>query len=281
LPSTQNAEFTIVDFWDEWVKDYMTENGIKFLPAFIFSTNNFDVSKDRWGLEYKINYYLTALPSGEYTLAIWAVYDSFVERSDRGFRLLTQEQYDLIKAQGSYIEGNKNAKITWLEYSDLQCPYSTLLYTTWTLEAVKAKYWEDINIRFNHFPLNFHPNAEPAAEIAECLWTQKWVTAFYSLVETAFANNTIMNWSDSSAARKLLIDEAVKLWANETTLTACVDAKTYSQKIADQMNSGSDIFWITWTPWNVFINNETLEYEILSWAYPISYFEDIIDKLLK
>jgi hypothetical protein len=88
-----------------------------------------------------------------------------------------------------------------------------------------------------------------------------------------------MNWADTWAAKKFLIDEAVKLWANETTLTACVDAKTYSQKIADQMDMGSDIFWITWTPWNVLINNETLEYEILSWAYPISSFEDIIDKL--
>jgi protein-disulfide isomerase len=155
------------------------------------------------------------------------------------------------------------------------------LYTNWTPKAVKEKYWDDINIRFNHFPLSFHPNAEPAAEVAECLWIQKWAEAFYSLVEIAFANNNVINWADGSASKKLLIDEAIKLWANESTLNACVDAKTYAQKIEDQMNTGNDIFRITWTPWNVLINNETLEYEILSWAYPTSYFEDVIDKLLQ
>jgi protein-disulfide isomerase len=51
-----------------------------------------------------------------------------VERSDRGFRLLTEEQYDEVKASGNYIEGNEDAKITWLEYSDLQCPYCAKLY---------------------------------------------------------------------------------------------------------------------------------------------------------
>ncbi|MDR2411312.1 MAG: DsbA family protein [Candidatus Peribacteria bacterium] len=34
----------------------------------------------------------------------------------------------MIKAQGSYIDGNENTKITWLEYSDLQCPYCAQLY---------------------------------------------------------------------------------------------------------------------------------------------------------
>jgi hypothetical protein len=37
------------------------------------------------------------------------------------------------------------------------------------------------------------------------------VDAFYSLVEIAFANNNVMNGSNSAAAKKLMIDEAVKL----------------------------------------------------------------------
>jgi hypothetical protein len=46
------------------------------------------------------------------------------------------------------------------------------------------------------------------------------------------------------------------------------------------MNVGSEVFGITWTPWNVLVNTSTLEYEILSGAYPASYFEDIINRLL-
>jgi hypothetical protein len=34
---------------------------------------------------------------------------------------------------------------------------------------VRAEYGDNLNIRFNHFPLSFHPNALPAAEVVECL----------------------------------------------------------------------------------------------------------------
>jgi protein-disulfide isomerase len=46
-------------------------------------------------------------------------------------------------------------------------------------------------------------------------------------------------------------------------------------------NAGAQLFGITWTPGNVLINNNTGEYDIISWAYPTASFETIIDKLLK
>ncbi|MDR0771938.1 MAG: thioredoxin domain-containing protein [Candidatus Peribacteria bacterium] len=61
----------------------------------------------------------------------------------------------------------------WFEFSDLQCPYCAKLYSDGTPAAIRAKYGDDISVIFNHFPLSFHPNAIPAAEVAECLATQK------------------------------------------------------------------------------------------------------------
>jgi hypothetical protein len=46
------------------------------------------------------------------------------------------------------------------------------------------------------------------------------------------------------------------------------------------LNLWTEAFAITWTPWNILVNNETLEYATLSWAYPISYFIEAIDTLL-
>jgi hypothetical protein len=77
-----------------------------------------------------------------------------------------------------------------------------------------------------------------------------------------------------------LLDIATWLWADETTLTACVNANTFDSKITNQMSLWTELFNVTWTPWNVLINTETLEYDILSWAYPVSSFENIIDRLL-
>jgi len=45
----------------------------------------------------KINTFLTKIKSGEFFLAIGATYDPFVERSERGFRMLTKEQLETLK----------------------------------------------------------------------------------------------------------------------------------------------------------------------------------------
>jgi hypothetical protein len=45
------------------------------------------------------------------------------------------------------------------------------------------------------------------------------------------------------------------------------------------MNTWTNIFGITWTPGNVIINTETLEYEVISWAYPAQTFRDAIERL--
>jgi len=277
LPSISNAEIEVVDFSDKGVKEFLQENKIDTLPAFIFNTNNFDVSADpvQMGQDGqpapKINGFLQKLPNGEFYLEIGATYDPFVERSDRGFRMLTKEQLESIK-KDVYVKGNADAKITWLEYSDLECPYCAKLHATdGTPKTVTEKYGDELNIIFNHFPLYFHNNAQAAAEILECVGSQKWSDAFYSLIETSFTS--------ANSTKDYLIDEAVKLWADKTKLNKCLDDKTFAKKTADQMQAGTDIFGVTWTPGNVLINNETLEYEVLSGAYPAASFIEIIDKL--
>lgn len=278
LPSIASANIEVKDFSDEWVSDYLNEVNVTTLPLVVFSTNNFDVSKDpaqmdqNWQPMQKINTFLQALPDGQFTLAVWSTFNPFQERSERWFLLLDKEKLQEIK-DNSYIKGNTEAKITWLEYSDLECPYCAKLHNSGTPEDLVDKYWDNLNIVFNHFPLGFHANAQVWAEILECLAEQKWSEAFYSLIKTSYTNTN----SDKS----YLIDEAVNLWANEDDLKDCIDSWKYTDKVTSEMENGSSMFRITWTPWNVLINNETWEYEVISWAYPTDSFVEIIDRLLK
>lgn len=62
----------------------------------------------------------------------------------------------------SPIRGNKNAKVTIIEYSEVQCPYSQRFHPI-LLEVLKA-YPNDVRLVFKHFPLNFHKDAKPAAK---------------------------------------------------------------------------------------------------------------------
>jgi hypothetical protein len=76
LPSIQLANIEELDFSDNEAKKLLEETDLKTLPAFIFSTNTFDVSVDpqQFGqdgqLVPKLNSYLQILPNGEYFLDV-------------------------------------------------------------------------------------------------------------------------------------------------------------------------------------------------------------------
>lgn len=283
LPSISGAKFEVKDFADKGVKEYLLENEIKTLPAFIFSTNNFDVSMDpvQPG-QQKINTFLTKLKNGEYFLAIWATYDPFVERSERWFRMITKDQLETLK-KDSYVKWDENAKIVWFEYSELECPYCAKHFKNNTIKEVLEKYPSEVNIVFQNFPLYFHDNAETAAEALECMGAQKGSEGFYGLMEKSFTDAEVKaDWNidtSLSSSKNYLIEQAVKLGADKAKMEKCLDDKTFAAKVELQMKNGTDFFAITWTPGNVLVNTETLEYEVISWAYPTSSFFDLIEKL--
>jgi len=278
LPSVAWVKIVRKDFSEKGVPDYLKENNITALPLLVFSTKNFDVSKDpvQTGQNGqpapKVNTFLQPLDWGWFKLEIGSSFNPFKKRSENGFLLLDKEKLKAIK-KNSYIKWSPDAKITWIEYSDLECPFCAKLHNSGTPEDLEKKYGSDLNRAFNHFPLSFHANAETAAEILECLGEQKGSDGFYSLVKKAY--------SEKNSTKSFLIKQAVALWANEVALNKCLDDGTYIKKIKWDMEVWGKLFNITGTPGNVLVNNETGEYEVISWAYPTSSFEKIIDKLLK
>jgi len=264
IPALKSVDFELKDFSDEGVKEYLVDNNIMVLPVVLFNTNL---------VEPGVNPYLNQIVSWEYSLQVWASFDPFKIRSNKWYLQLDIQKIEEIK-KGAYIKWNKNAKITWIEYSDLECPFCAKLHNTGTAEDLEEKYGDKINIMFQHFPLTqIHKNAQKWAEILECVWEEKWTDIFYSLMKLAF--------SEQNSTEDFLVKEAVKLWINELSLNSCITKGDYTDKVTLQMSMWQSLFWITWTPWNVIINNDTWEYEIISWAYPTQYFEKVIDDLLK
>jgi protein-disulfide isomerase len=261
VPSLVSADIKELDYSDEWAKEILTKNGLIKLPAVILNNNVAELAK-----------FLKPTPENKFNLELGATFDPTAERSEKWFLLLDKKVLEEIK-KDSYMKGNKDAKITWIEYSDLECPFCAKLHNSWTPEALEKKYWDDLNQVFQSFPLDIHKNALPWAEALECLGKEKWSEAYYELIHISFKNEK----SDQS----FLIDEAVKLWANKESITKCIEDKTFADKINKQQSTWTKEFRVTWTPWNVLINNETWEYEVISWAYPADYFINIIDKLLK
>lgn len=267
LPFFAGADFIEEDFSDKGIEKYLQDNNITALPAVIINTNQFSDGG-------QITPFLQALPDGKFTLALGAKFDPFAKRSDNGFLIIDSTEIESIIAD-SYIDGNAEAKITWIEYSDLECPFCAKLHNEGTAKTVMEKYGEDVNMAFQHFPLDFHPNALPGAQALECIAEQK-EDAFYPVIEAAFAKYNSNNFSLSG-----FYDIAEENWVDRAELEACVESEKYKEKAQKQMAAGQELFGITGTPGNVIINNETGEYEVISGAYPASAFEAIIDRMLK
>ncbi len=264
VPFLASAKFIEKDFSDSWVEKYLKDNSISKLPAIIISTNNIDDNG-------QMKPYLKELKDKQYSLEIGASFDPFAKRSDKWFMTLDKDTLSKIKSN-TYLSWNKDAKISWIEYSDLECPYCAKLHNSDVPAKMKETYWDKVNKYFNHFPLDFHKNAIPWAMVTECLAEQKWADAFYKLIEKAF--------KDEKSDKDYLIAEAVKLWADKAKLESCVKEEKYAKKITEQQSIWASSFGVTWTPWSILVNNETWEYEVISWAYPFDSFKSIVDSLL-
>ena len=97
-----------------------------------------------------------------------------------------QEDYTTkhdIPVDHSIVIGPKDAKITIVEFMDLECPFCARFHAP-ILEVLEA-YPNDVNYIVKNFPLGFHPNAKPAAKVAFAAAEQ----GKYSEMITALLNN--------------------------------------------------------------------------------------------
>lgn len=66
-----------------------------------------------------------------------------------------------------HVRGDlSKAKVVIVEYSDFECPFCARHHPT--LVDIFDDYGSDVAWVYRHFPLSFHPEAEPAALASEC-----------------------------------------------------------------------------------------------------------------
>ncbi len=110
--------------------------------------------------------------------------------------------YD-IKVGPSPARGAKNAKVTLVEFSDFQCPYS--LRAQPLIEKLLKAYPDDLQHVFKNFPLRFHKEAAPAAKACIAAGLQG---KFWEMEEIVFKNPKKLKDDDlKKYAGKIGLDE--------------------------------------------------------------------------
>lgn len=195
-------------------------------------------------------------------------------------KTLSKDEIAKIK-EWAYIEWNKDAKITLIEYSDLECPFCIRQSTQWVIEWVVEKFWkETINHAFKNFRWVAHENSEAETVASLCVWKLSWTEVYAKYYKEIFKRSKW--WNGTWFSKDALAPLAKELWVNEKKFKDCYENQYQDMvKIFDKDTEEWRKLWVEWTPWNVLINNETGKYILIAWAYPQSEFEAKVEELLK
>ena len=155
------------------------------------------------------------------------------------------------------VRGRVDAPVELVEFSDFECPYCQRVRET--LEALDARYGEQIRFVFKDFPLSIHPQAFKAAEAANCALEQG---RFWEYHDTLFANQDALAVED-------LKRYAAALGLNAAEFDTCVDEGKFRDRVQRDMDEGNR-YGVSSTP-TVFINGRPV-----IGAVPLEVYDRII-----
>ncbi len=172
-------------------------------------------------------------------------------------------------SEKDHIRGSRNAKVFFVEYSDLECPFCQQFHPT--VKAAVESYGQDVAWVYRHYPLDMlHPKARPAAEASECVAEVGGADAFWQFVDKVFENQQA-NLVDISAT-------AVSVGVNKARFDECVSSGRMAGVVDEQYQGGSTA-GITGTPGS-FVINQKGEAWLIPGAYPLESLKQTIDEAL-
>jgi protein-disulfide isomerase len=170
-----------------------------------------------------------------------------------------------IPVGNSPVLGSPNALVTIIEFSDFQCPFCSRVEPT--LKGLRDKYGDKLRLVWKNEPLPFHNRAEPAAEVALEVRSEKGDKGFWEIHDKLFEN------------QKDLSDDAIVKLGTETGASGDKLKKAISdhthKKVLDADTDLSEDFQASGTP-HFFVNGRRLV-----GAQPQEKFEKIVDEEIK
>ncbi len=155
--------------------------------------------------------------------------------------------------------GDKDARITIIEYSDFQCPYCAKAEET--IQELLKKYGKDIRLVYKQYPLSFHKEAFKASEASLCANEQS-NDFFWKLHHEMFDDPRHLKVGE-------LKGKAERLGMNKKQFSDCINSEKYMAQVNADIAEGNQ-FGVSSTP--IFFINGI----IVKGAKPFSEFEKII-----
>lgn len=172
------------------------------------------------------------------------------------------------------VLGKADAKVTIVEFSDLQCLFCRRFWKD-TLPQLKKDYIDRglVKLVYRQFPLppELHPAARDLAEASECANDQN---KFWEFHDEAYKQQAAQGEGTIAVTTDDITGYAANIGLDMTSFNDCFSNKKDTKKIDDDMAEGQKVN-TTSTP-TFYINGQ-----ILVGALPYESFKTIIDQQLK
>ena len=135
------------------------------------------------------------------------------------------------------IQGNANADVTIIEYSDTECPVCKAFHPITT--QVIQNYTADgkVALVYRYFPLDgLHKKARKEAQAVECAKQQGGNDAFWKYVNQVFTRTGSNDKLPETELTKIAKDTGLDV----TKWTACYTSGATAQVVVDQQKTGID-----------------------------------------
>ncbi|GIW46417.1 MAG: hypothetical protein KatS3mg078_0294 [Deltaproteobacteria bacterium] len=133
------------------------------------------------------------------------------------------------------VKGDKNAKVTIVEYSDFQCPFCKR--ATDMLPQIMEQYKGKVKLVYKQFPLPSHPWAKDAAVASVCAYKQgnEKFWKFHDLVFEKQKEITVENSKDKFRAF------AQQIGLDTKKFEQCVNSKEASERVEGEIREGMSV----------------------------------------
>jgi protein-disulfide isomerase len=185
-----------------------------------------------------------------------------------------------IDVNGRPVRGNKDAKVTIVNFDDFQCPFCSRMHSQLTQDVLKL-YGDRVRIIYKDFPLTeIHPWAIHAAVDANCLAAQS-SDAYWQFADYAHANQRQISGGEQkppfaqqfAALDKSATDIAQRLNLQAAPLEACIKAQSPTAVLAS-VQEGT-VLGVSATP-SLFVNGERVD-----GAVPMKELQAMINRALR
>ena len=186
--------------------------------------------------------------------------------------------------KGRPVRGNKDAKVSIVNYDDFQCPFCSRMHTTLAGDVLRI-YGDKVKIIYKDYPLTtLHPWAVHAAVDANCLNAQS-NDAYWGFADQVHAEQGDINsYPDKKDKRRPLVEQfqlldkitaeqGAKYKLDSAKLDACIKAQK-EDGVRASMKEGDGLD-VESTP-TLFVNGERF-----SGAFPLEMMRPIIDRALR